>query len=227
MYSPSLILDAKCWVAIDKFIWVFLSPAKWLKPYFLEASDLKFKSLKLVTKSDVTCFEDQTTQNWLENDFINTNRLNFHFTQWFVGSQSFRLPKVDHGRLNESVIISPKMKTLTPSISYGKFENPILSKPLFRLWKMMYERIDTSIRLFEAETWSLNALEKNKPNLMEIKYLRSRRVLTIMDRIRNVETMKLYQLRCVRTCQAETIGLTNTLRWCYRVPYGTVLMNHW
>ena len=55
--------------------------------YFLEASDLKFKSLKLVSKSDVTCLEDLSTRNLFENDFINTNRLNFHVTQWFVGKK--------------------------------------------------------------------------------------------------------------------------------------------
>ena len=59
----------------------------YLKAYFLDASDLKLKSLKLVTKSDVTCFEDHSTRNWLENDFINMNWLNFHVTQWFVGKQ--------------------------------------------------------------------------------------------------------------------------------------------
>ena len=51
--------------------------------------------------------------------------------------------------------------------------------------RMMYERIVVPTMVYGAETWCLNAREKRRLNVLEIKCLRKMCGVTVMGRIRN------------------------------------------
>ena len=74
---------------------------------------------------------------------------------------------------------------------------------------MIYERTVVPTVLYWTETWGLNAREKRRLNVMEMKCLRSICGVTVRDRIRNEEIMRRVGVQVDLLGKAERCAL----RW--------------
>ena len=73
--------------------------------------------------------------------------------------------------------------------------------------KMMHESIVVPTVFYRAETWSLNAREKWRLNVMEIKCLRSICGVTVRDKIRNEEIRRRVGIQVDLSGRAERCAL--------------------
>ena len=78
------------------------------------------------------------------------------------------------GRVKEGANVSGAMSRIWKVWSFG-----------MDVKRMMYERIVVPTVVDGAETWCLNAREKKRLKVMEMKCLRNMCGVTVMDRIRN------------------------------------------